>query len=305
MNPREAEKLLGGYATGTLNDAERKALFAAALEDQALFDALADEEALRELLADPAAKARLLAALEAPPKTTPLWRRPGAMALAASLVAAVGVGVLLKQTKAPEMQQLQKAAPSMVEEAPPPKPAAPEANKQDKAQLDQPRTGAAPADMKPLEPEARRAMKRAPEPAPPPPPPPAAAAPAMAADATYAAPAQEARASKPEAKAVAGGTAAGLTATRQQVPAWTWEGSGSGRRLIVTWGPGGVLTLVTIRSTFNLKLSPLSEKRLPDGRTVSVFSVPEDAPPTELFWTQAPFPVSPMEPPPDGFHAFV
>ncbi len=36
------EKLLGGYATGTLTGEEREALMQAALHDQALFDALMD-----------------------------------------------------------------------------------------------------------------------------------------------------------------------------------------------------------------------------------------------------------------------
>jgi len=53
MKRAEAMKLLGGYATGTLTEAERKLLFEAALGDQELFEALADEEALRELLSDP------------------------------------------------------------------------------------------------------------------------------------------------------------------------------------------------------------------------------------------------------------
>ena len=44
MKPTEAAKLLGGYATGTLSEAERQALFAAALDRQELFDALMDEE---------------------------------------------------------------------------------------------------------------------------------------------------------------------------------------------------------------------------------------------------------------------
>jgi len=34
MTPDEARKLLGGYATGSLTEAERTALFEAALEDQ-------------------------------------------------------------------------------------------------------------------------------------------------------------------------------------------------------------------------------------------------------------------------------
>ena len=39
----DIRKLLGGYATGTLTEDERQALFAAALQDQTLFEALADE----------------------------------------------------------------------------------------------------------------------------------------------------------------------------------------------------------------------------------------------------------------------
>lgn len=61
---RDLEKLLDGYATGTLTEAERKALFEAALHDQALFGTLADEEALKELLDDPASRRRLLNALK-------------------------------------------------------------------------------------------------------------------------------------------------------------------------------------------------------------------------------------------------
>ncbi|HEX7552057.1 MAG TPA: hypothetical protein VF378_00765 [Geothrix sp.] len=95
MKRREAEKLLGGYATGTLTEAERSRLFAAALEQQAIFEALLDEEALRELLADPAAKAQLLTALAAPatPKIVPFWRRTGVLGAAASLIVAATAGL--------------------------------------------------------------------------------------------------------------------------------------------------------------------------------------------------------------------
>lgn len=94
---REAEKLLGGYATGTLTEAEKAVLFAAALEDQALFDALADEEVLRQLLADPEAKARLLQALAGRPaaQVVPAWRRPSVLGLAATLLLALGTTTLL------------------------------------------------------------------------------------------------------------------------------------------------------------------------------------------------------------------
>lgn len=94
MRREEAEKLLGGHATGTLTGAERRALYEAALEHQDLFEALADEEALRELLADPAARAHLLTALA--PRGVPLWRRPGILGVAAGLLVAglAGLAVL-------------------------------------------------------------------------------------------------------------------------------------------------------------------------------------------------------------------
>ena len=94
MRREEAEQLLGGYATGTLTEAERRLLCEAALARQDLFDALADEEALRELLADPMARDQLLAALA--PRVVPLWRRPGVLGVAAGLLVAglAGLAVL-------------------------------------------------------------------------------------------------------------------------------------------------------------------------------------------------------------------
>jgi hypothetical protein len=116
MKLTEAEKLLGGYATGTLTEAERKRLFTAALERQDLFDALLDEEALRELLCDPEAKAQLLAALApAPPKVIPLWRHPGLLGAAASLMVAslAGLAYLRSPREVPPMtrQEATKAVP--------------------------------------------------------------------------------------------------------------------------------------------------------------------------------------------------
>ncbi|MEP7361687.1 MAG: hypothetical protein ABI972_00395, partial [Acidobacteriota bacterium] len=63
MNHSDLEKLLGGYMTGTLTEAENSALMRAALDDQQLFDAMADGEALRDALADPVFRARLRARL--------------------------------------------------------------------------------------------------------------------------------------------------------------------------------------------------------------------------------------------------
>ncbi|MCU1235334.1 MAG: hypothetical protein JWP63_3301 [Candidatus Solibacter sp.] len=92
MNREEIQKLLGGYATGTLTTEEQQALFAAALEDQELFDALGREQALRDLLRDPAAKAHLLAALDAPAGGFWRWlRRPLVASLCAAGVAGIAI----------------------------------------------------------------------------------------------------------------------------------------------------------------------------------------------------------------------
>ncbi|MCE1204701.1 MAG: hypothetical protein LWW79_08860 [Holophagaceae bacterium] len=114
MTRIDAEKLLGGHATGTLTEVERAALFAAALDHQEVFDALMDEEALRELLADPAAKAQLLAALApvAAPMVVPLWRRTGVLGAGASLLVASLAG--LAYLRSPD-----KAAPALRRETEP------------------------------------------------------------------------------------------------------------------------------------------------------------------------------------------
>jgi hypothetical protein len=93
MNRQEAEKLLGGYAAGTLTAAERDALLAAALEDQVLFDALVREEPLRELLQDRGVRADLLTSLgESPARRLWHWAPAG---LAWSTVAAVVILTVL------------------------------------------------------------------------------------------------------------------------------------------------------------------------------------------------------------------
>ena len=121
----EAEKLLGGYATGTLSEAERLILFAAALERQDLFDALMGEEALRELLSDPAAKDQLLATLSlaAPPKIVPFWRRPGLIGAAAGLMVAATAGLAYLHSPGPvppsPRQEAAKPPPAGAALAPP------------------------------------------------------------------------------------------------------------------------------------------------------------------------------------------
>jgi hypothetical protein len=92
MRPGDVERLLGGYAAGTLTPEERQALFSAALEDQQLYEALVREEPLREVLADPAARAELLAALDVVPK--PWYYRDVHPAMIAAAVSAVVIVTL-------------------------------------------------------------------------------------------------------------------------------------------------------------------------------------------------------------------
>jgi hypothetical protein len=137
MSPRDLEKLLGGFATGTLTDDEQTILFTAALRDQKLFDALADEEALRALLAEPAARAELLAELAAPAPSAPWlrsifgWlRRPAGLAAAgAAALATLSVVFILRQpapkpaTEAVLMAKRQETPPPA--EIPRPSPSGP------------------------------------------------------------------------------------------------------------------------------------------------------------------------------------
>ena len=66
MSKEEIRRLLGGYATNTLTESERNALFEAALDDQELFNVLQQEQALKNLLDDPASRAEIRQALEQP-----------------------------------------------------------------------------------------------------------------------------------------------------------------------------------------------------------------------------------------------
>jgi hypothetical protein len=101
MNPQDLQELLGGYATGTLTEAEQQALFAAALDDQELFDSLAREQSLRDLLRDPAAKAQLLASLDGRPARRWAWW-PGAVAAAMAGLAAVAILAVRNPARRPQ-----------------------------------------------------------------------------------------------------------------------------------------------------------------------------------------------------------
>ncbi len=112
MSREEIQKLLGGYATDTLSEEERRALFEAALEDQELFDSLAKEQPLRDVLQDPAARQQLIEALG--PAREPFWarawywlRQPAVLAVAGGMAALVIVaGLVLRQTKHAARQEV-------------------------------------------------------------------------------------------------------------------------------------------------------------------------------------------------------
>jgi hypothetical protein len=144
MSPEDIQKLLGGYATGTLTTEEQQALFAAALEDQELFDTLAREQSLRDLLRDPAARAELLSALDTP-ATRPVgfwqWlRRPVVAGLATAGVAAIAMVAVWQGTRMASVKP--PAQPVMVAELKHPDslPAAPSAVPTARAPANQPAT---------------------------------------------------------------------------------------------------------------------------------------------------------------------
>jgi hypothetical protein len=99
MTKDEIRQLLAGYATNTLTETERQALFEAALDDQELFDALHQEQALKDLLADPGSRAQIRQALEKPRSVRPRW---WTWTAAASTVAAAGLIVAVIHTHTTE-----------------------------------------------------------------------------------------------------------------------------------------------------------------------------------------------------------
>jgi hypothetical protein len=156
MTPDEARKLLGGYATGSLSEAERTALFEAALEDQELFDELAGEQMLKEVLDEPGARERVLTALE-PPRRHRLWLwATAAASLAVALVIGIVVGTLMNSRTPPPPQQIAQVTKSPEPVAPPvvPEPArapAPPPVRQKVPPVPAPEAAPAPASPPPAE----------------------------------------------------------------------------------------------------------------------------------------------------------
>ena len=121
----EIRKLLGGYATDTLSERERAALFEAALDDQELFDALQNEDALRELMADPISREQIRQTLRpAGVGRSPAWWRRGWFVGTAGLAVAAAIVIAVVQWQrpvvrpAPTVQMAQKVEPKI--EAPSP-----------------------------------------------------------------------------------------------------------------------------------------------------------------------------------------
>jgi hypothetical protein len=135
MKREDIEKLLGGYATGTLTEAERRALFEAALSDQELFEALAGEEALKELLEDPGCRRQIEQALRERPQGLAArlagWmRRPQAWALAGTLATTTVLAIVVVRVYSPKPEfelakQQAPAAPTSALPAPAIAPSAP------------------------------------------------------------------------------------------------------------------------------------------------------------------------------------
>src|SRR5579872_3832927 len=98
----DVRKLLGGYATNTLTEAERKALFEAAVDDQDLFNALQDEQALRDLLDDPSSRQLVRQALDVPREARPSRGRVWVWACSCAAIAA---GVIAFIVFRPQPQQ--------------------------------------------------------------------------------------------------------------------------------------------------------------------------------------------------------
>ena len=80
MRDANIERLLGGYATNTLTEAERQSLFEAALADQALFNALQAEEQLLGMLDVVVSRQAITRSLRQaasqprrPPRLMPAW----------------------------------------------------------------------------------------------------------------------------------------------------------------------------------------------------------------------------------------
>lgn len=198
----DVRNLLGGYATGTLTEDEKRVLFEAALHDDTVFAALADEQALKELLDDSAVRAQLLQAAEDPRFSVmgslrEWFEHPKSKALVATgavLLAVIGVNQV-RQTRdeanSPTVAELRRPDPSTQpasrpDSSPPPTrsqtPAQNEANSEVSPSVASRQTGPTANLAEPrkrVEREAQQQTAPVQTAAAPPPPPPPSAAPAQ------------------------------------------------------------------------------------------------------------------------------
>jgi hypothetical protein len=123
MTP-EIERLIGGYATGTLTPREQEQLLQAALEDQAVFDSLMREQPLRELVQDPVARQRLLKAVA--PRPAGGWARwwamlssPRGLVGAAAVATLAFAALIVNQVRQPSAAE-NNAAVEVARRQPPP-----------------------------------------------------------------------------------------------------------------------------------------------------------------------------------------
>jgi len=126
----EIEKLIGGYAAGTLTPTEREELFAAAMDDQELFDILAEEQALKEILDDPEDRKFLRESLGEAGKSPhseekkAWWRlsfwpmAAGLATVAAGLAIVTVVGIQQTTRESPEIAATKPAANTPASEPP-------------------------------------------------------------------------------------------------------------------------------------------------------------------------------------------
>jgi hypothetical protein len=124
MTRDELRGLMGGYATGSLSEAERKILFEAAIEDQELFDELAREQALKAVLEEPGAKERLLAAVQPTGVSAkPWWKLTWVWAAAIAASAVVIGAIWLVRSSTVRVEEVARLETPEVPAVPAPKPA--------------------------------------------------------------------------------------------------------------------------------------------------------------------------------------
>ncbi len=101
-----ARGLLGGYATNSLTDDERRLLIEVALEDQDLFDDLAREQALKNALEVPGVRDRLAASLAPSQVAEPVrgWVKPLMFGIATMFVLGVSITAVWLSRNGDRMQ---------------------------------------------------------------------------------------------------------------------------------------------------------------------------------------------------------